>query len=446
MAIDMKAKLLMSLICAILCITHAKGQQYSALKVGDKVPDITITNFFNDPQRSEKISSLYNDKLLILDFWGTWCVPCIEAMPKFKILKAKYGDKIQILAVGYEPKEKLTGFFKRNPALNSSSYLVTYGDSVLTRKLFPHQSIPHVAWINKDGVVVAITTSDKVTTENIDKLLTGQKLNVRMKIDNPKISVAAIYEPFHLRDSNFQYRSILTKGSIGTMGWNGFQGGSDIEKVYHFNRSYFFNSSIYQLYWGALFNGRRAGKNNAGLKIITNDSLKYFYPKEAPDNFKRSKFKDFDNWADSNVYTYDLVLPNKVDEFTLRRYMIEDLNRALNLNGRYEMIESDCFILSKMAEIRTVLPLDSNELRKLYIPISAKKTVSLKALTQLLNEMIDHGIVIDDFSPDDYTKVTLNTAISRGRSLQELNRILSSLGFQLWPARRKVRVFVISEN
>lgn len=436
----------MGWLFAIICVTQTNGQQYSALKIGDKIPDITITHFFNDPQRAEKISSFYKDKLLILDFWGTWCVPCIEAMPKFKVLKAKYGNKIQILAIGYEPKERLTNLFQRNPALNSSSYLITYGDSILTRKLFPHQSIPHVAWINKNGIVIAITTSDKVTTENIDKVLAGQKLDVRMKVDDPKISVAAIYEPFHLRDSAFNYRSIFIKGSIGTMGWEGFQGGSDTEKAYHFNRSYFFNCSIHQLYWGALFNGIRAGKNEAGLKIITNDSLKYFFPKEAPENFKKSKFKDFDSWADSNLYTYDLVLPKKVDEATLRRYMIEDLNRALDLNGRYEMIESDCYLLSKMAEKKIVLPVDSSELRKLYVPISAKKTVSLKELTQLLNEMIDHGIVTDDFSPGENTKVTLNTAISRGRSLRELNSILNSLGFQLQPVRRKVKVYVISEN
>lgn len=341
------------------------SQSYQPLKIGDKLPELVVTNFYNQPERSEKLSDLYHNKLLILDFWGTWCAACLEEMPKLNELKNKYGDRIQFVAVGYEPKERMDNLFKRNSSLNSPNYLITYDDSILTRKLFPHVSLPHNVWVDQNGTVVAITDADKITPENISLVLAGEPSPVRMKLDNMNLGIDAIDKPFHLKDTSYQYRSLLTRGITGAMSWEGFQGGSDTEKVYHFNRAYFFNRPIYSMYWGALFNGRRSGKNEAGLKIITKDSLKYFLPKYAPQSFKNSKYNDLDAWADSNLYIYDLVLPKKVEENTLRRYMVEDLNRAFHLNGRYEMVESDCWLLihHRDANAKALTPVEN---RRIY--------------------------------------------------------------------------------
>lgn len=440
----MKRKISITFVL-LITVTHVFCQTYRPLKIGDTLPDLSITNFYNQPGRSERLSDLYHHKLLILDFWGTWCVACLEEMPKFKELKKKYGDKIQIVAVGYEPRERMDKLFKRNPALNSADYLIAYNDSILTRKLFPHVSLPHNAWIDQNGKVVAITDGDKITPENIDRVLAGKNLAVRMKLDKMDLGLDAIYKPFHLKDTSYQYRSILTKGIAGALSWQGFQGASDTEKVYHFNRSYFFNASIYSLYWGALFNGRRSDHNGNLLKIITRDSLKFFHPKQAPRSFKNSRYKDIDAWADSNLYIYDLTLPQKVEEYTLRRYMVEDLNRALNLNGHYELIESDCFLLIRHPD-KAASPLDTIETRKIYGKRKNIRQLSMMGLTDLLNEKIDNGMITSDFAENDRHQVTLNTEIRRGVTGDQINRILKPLGYSIVPARRKVKVFIIAEN
>ena len=36
---------------------------------------------------------------LFVDFWGTWCVPCVESMPQIKALHEQYGDRIAFLSV-----------------------------------------------------------------------------------------------------------------------------------------------------------------------------------------------------------------------------------------------------------------------------------------------------------------------------------------------------------
>lgn len=42
-------------------------------------------------------------KLLIIDFWATWCSPCLEATPSFKKLEAKYeNDKVEFITVAID--------------------------------------------------------------------------------------------------------------------------------------------------------------------------------------------------------------------------------------------------------------------------------------------------------------------------------------------------------
>ena len=45
---------------------------------------------------------LKNEKPIVINFWATWCVPCIEEFPEFEELNKKYSDKVQFLMVSDE--------------------------------------------------------------------------------------------------------------------------------------------------------------------------------------------------------------------------------------------------------------------------------------------------------------------------------------------------------
>lgn len=64
------------------------------LKIGDRVPEIIISKIIGDSKPDAKISD-FKDKLLILDFWDTFCGSCIEALPKLDSLQQKFGNKIK---------------------------------------------------------------------------------------------------------------------------------------------------------------------------------------------------------------------------------------------------------------------------------------------------------------------------------------------------------------
>lgn len=71
------------------------AQQDEALPVGSVAPAFTLEGIDGKPVA---LSSL-RGKVLVLDFWGSWCIWCIRGIPKMKEYYAKYKDKMEILGM-----------------------------------------------------------------------------------------------------------------------------------------------------------------------------------------------------------------------------------------------------------------------------------------------------------------------------------------------------------
>jgi len=72
----------------------AQGSKPSAI-----APDFTLSDLAGKPLRL----SDYRGKVVLLDFWATWCDPCREETPHFVELQQKYGDRgLQIIGVSMD--------------------------------------------------------------------------------------------------------------------------------------------------------------------------------------------------------------------------------------------------------------------------------------------------------------------------------------------------------
>ena len=71
---------------------------HAALKVGDTLPDLASFKF------EGKLPDTLKGKVVIVDFWASWCLPCAESFPVLDALQKKYSDRLVILAVNVDEK------------------------------------------------------------------------------------------------------------------------------------------------------------------------------------------------------------------------------------------------------------------------------------------------------------------------------------------------------
>ncbi len=151
-----------------------------ALKPGDKIPDAVWNqslelNYFNGKKKTIKFSDL-KGKLILLDFWATWCPSCIEGFPHLEDVLTINKDEIAVLLVNStqtkDTQKRVQDLKKKYKTAygfqTSLPYL--FGDTIF-QQLFPHNAVPHVVWINKDGILVANTYPNALSKENITAVL-----------------------------------------------------------------------------------------------------------------------------------------------------------------------------------------------------------------------------------------------------------------------------------
>ena len=121
---------------------------------------------FLDSQKEIVQLSSYKGKLIMLNFWATWCAPCKEEMPSLDLLQKN--DKLSNLKIfpvniGEEKPSKALNFFKELQIENLNLY---FGDSVLLAKKLSLRGIPTSILFNKNGqefarIVGSINFEDK---------------------------------------------------------------------------------------------------------------------------------------------------------------------------------------------------------------------------------------------------------------------------------------------
>ena len=76
-----------------------------------KTPNIDFSSLSLIDLNGQKVAmSIYKDKPLVINFWATWCVPCIQEMPEFEIVKKQYEGKVNFIFVSDDELKKIISF------------------------------------------------------------------------------------------------------------------------------------------------------------------------------------------------------------------------------------------------------------------------------------------------------------------------------------------------
>ncbi|HET8864957.1 MAG TPA: TlpA disulfide reductase family protein, partial [Gracilimonas sp.] len=94
-------------------------------------------------------------KYVMIDFWGTWCGPCIEALPVIKEAYATYaGENFEIVGIANEPSlERFENFVEREN-LKWPQIPEIYEENNEIQELYSVNSYPTYYLVNPDGEIV----------------------------------------------------------------------------------------------------------------------------------------------------------------------------------------------------------------------------------------------------------------------------------------------------
>ncbi len=89
--------------------------QDGTLKVGDVAPAIEIGKWLNVDKARLDTGPALEGKVVLLDFWGTWCAPCVRAMPQIQRLHDRYRDRgLVVVSLSYEDTDTMKPFLEKN--------------------------------------------------------------------------------------------------------------------------------------------------------------------------------------------------------------------------------------------------------------------------------------------------------------------------------------------
>ena len=151
--------LLVSAIAIILAVAAGYATYLSQQKASALAPTIApaglarlLATTLPDPDGKVRTIGEWKGKVLVVNFWATWCPPCRKEMPAFSRLHDKLAPKgVQFVGIGIDSPSAIKEFVLRSPV----SYAILIGGSEgleLTRALGNLTgALPHTVVIGRDG-------------------------------------------------------------------------------------------------------------------------------------------------------------------------------------------------------------------------------------------------------------------------------------------------------
>jgi len=125
-----------------------------------KAPDFTLSNLSG---KNVTLSEVLREGPVLLDFWATWCKPCIKAFPGLQELHEKYGPRgLRVVTVSVDSPKSQS---RVGPFINSKKYTfeVLLDTEGRVAKRYHIMAIPRTLLISPSGEIVYATVGNRPT-------------------------------------------------------------------------------------------------------------------------------------------------------------------------------------------------------------------------------------------------------------------------------------------
>lgn len=136
-----------------------RGAKLSILPVEPSAPDLSLTDLNGKPVHTAN----YTGKIVLVNFWAAWCVPCRKEIPEFVKLQEKYPDKVQIIGISLDDSSSELRKFYKTQRIN---YPIVQGDLKIADAYGGILGLPTTYIIDEKGHI----RGHQVGSTNFDKL------------------------------------------------------------------------------------------------------------------------------------------------------------------------------------------------------------------------------------------------------------------------------------
>ena len=129
---------------SVVCIAGCNRGSRPGL-VGGPAPDFTV----QDADRKVTLHDL-RGRVVVLNFWATWCPPCIDEMPSLVRMQSDFKDRVVVLAVSVDEDERSYRTFLKK---NNVDLLTVRDPQQKSNELYGTFKFPETYIIDRQGVV-----------------------------------------------------------------------------------------------------------------------------------------------------------------------------------------------------------------------------------------------------------------------------------------------------
>jgi uncharacterized protein (TIGR03435 family) len=146
-----------------------------APKIGDVPPPISLTKTIQGSPATEISWEKLKGKVVVLEFWATWCGPCVASIPHLNDLAEQFKNKpVVFISVTSENENVVRGFLKSHPM----KAWVGLDDYEVLNKAFRVEGIPHAVIVDANGHIAAVAHPAGIKPENLEEVLAGKKCSL----------------------------------------------------------------------------------------------------------------------------------------------------------------------------------------------------------------------------------------------------------------------------
>jgi len=133
---------------------------------GKKAPELVTEKWLTDKPETK-------GKVVLIDFWATWCPPCRESIPELNDLQKKFKENLVVIGISNEP-EKTIADFRTKTQMN---YALAIDTLSRTSKVVGVKGIPHVVIMSTDGIVrwqgFPLDSKEPLTADIVQQLISA---------------------------------------------------------------------------------------------------------------------------------------------------------------------------------------------------------------------------------------------------------------------------------